>query len=91
MDMPEIIENVFMHATEFMHQSGMRMDGDHVGKPQDLYLWCSVDGPRIGVSGVARCGLRPVVPAQSVLPRHGIISLFSFSETILRIAILAQN
>ena len=24
MDMDEIIENVFMRATEFMHQSGMR-------------------------------------------------------------------
>ena len=46
MDMPEIIDNVFMRATEFMHQSGMRMDADHVGKPQDLYLWCSVDGAK---------------------------------------------
>ena len=29
-----------------MHQSGLRMHEDHhdVGKPQDLYLWCSVDG-----------------------------------------------
>ena len=32
--MDEIIENVFMRATEFMHQSGIRMDADHVGKPQ---------------------------------------------------------
>ena len=39
-DLDEIIENVFMRATESMHQSGMRMDADHVGKPQDLYLWC---------------------------------------------------
>ena len=46
MDMPEIIDNVFMRATEFMHQSNLRMDGDHVGKPQDLYLWCSVDGAK---------------------------------------------
>ena len=46
MDMDEIIENVFMRATEFMHQSGMRMDADHVGKPQDLYLWCSVGGAK---------------------------------------------
>ena len=48
MDMPEFIENVFMCATDFMHQSGIRMDvrrdEDHVGKPQDLYLWCSVGG-----------------------------------------------
>ena len=39
-------DNDFMRATEFMHQSGLRMDGDHVGKPQDLYLWCSVDGAK---------------------------------------------
>ena len=89
--MPEIIDNVFMRATEFMHQSGMRMNTDHVGKPQDLYLWCLAVGPRIGVYGVARCGSRPVIPAQSALPRREIISLFSFLETILRIAILAQN
>ena len=44
--MPEIIDNVFMRATEFMHQSGMRMDVDHVGQPQDLYLWCLVDGAK---------------------------------------------
>jgi hypothetical protein len=44
MDLDEIIENVFMRATEFMHHSGLRMDADHVGKPQDLYLWCSVGG-----------------------------------------------
>ena len=44
--MEEIIENVFVRATEFMHDSGLRMDADHVGKPQDLYLWCSVDGDK---------------------------------------------
>ena len=44
--MEEIIENVFVRATEFMHHSGLRMDADHVGKPPDLYLWCSVDGDK---------------------------------------------
>ena len=93
MDMDEIVENVFMCATEFMHHSGLRMDADHVGKPQDLYLWCSVNGAKNwglwAESGVARCGSRPVVPAQSALPRHSIISRSSFLDTILRIAILA--
>ena len=91
MDMPEIIDNVFMSATEFMHQSGMRMDADHVGKPQDLCLWCSVDGAKNWGLWVALCGSRPVVPEQSALQRHGIISLFRFLETIIRIAILAPN
>jgi hypothetical protein len=27
-----------------MHDSCLRMDEDHVGKPGDLYLWCSVGG-----------------------------------------------
>ena len=40
MDMPEIIDNVIMLASEFMHAGGIRMDEDHVGKLQDLYLWC---------------------------------------------------
>ena len=35
--MGEIIENVFVRATEFMHDSGLRMDADHVGKPQYPY------------------------------------------------------
>ena len=49
MDMEEIIDNVFVHATEFMHQSGIRVDEDHVGKQQDLYLWCSVGGGSLGL------------------------------------------
>ena len=28
----------FMRATEFMHDNGLLMDEDHVGKPQNLYL-----------------------------------------------------
>ena len=94
MDLDEIIENVFMRATEFMHQSGMRMDGDHVGKPQDLYLWCSVDGAKNW--GLWGCPMRfttgcPCAIRITETRSHGIISPFSFSETILRIAILAQN
>jgi hypothetical protein len=30
-DMHEIVESIFMRATEFMHYSGLRMDEDHVG------------------------------------------------------------
>ncbi len=45
-DMHAIVENIFMRATEFMHHSGMRMDEDHVGKQEDLYLWCSVGGAK---------------------------------------------
>ncbi len=43
-DMYGIIDDIFMRATELMHCSGLRMDEDHVGKPEDLYLLCSVGG-----------------------------------------------
>ena len=46
-------------------------------------------GPRNGVSGVALCGSRAVVPAQSALPSQSIISSFSFMDTIILGAILA--
>ena len=34
-DMEVIIENVFMCATEIMHDSCIRMNADHFGKQQD--------------------------------------------------------
>ena len=36
--MHEIVENIFMRATKFMHDSGLRVDEDHVDKQQDLSL-----------------------------------------------------
>ncbi len=44
--MNEVVENVFTRTAEFMHDSGLRMDEDHVGKPGDLYLWCSIGGAK---------------------------------------------
>ena len=91
MDMDEIIENVFMRATEFMHHSGLRMDADHVGKPQDLYLWCSVNGAKNW--GLWGCPMRFTsgCPCAIRITETKIISLFSFLDTILRIAMLASN
>ena len=43
---PKLLIMFFMRATEFMHQSDLRMNADHVGKAPDLYLWCSVDGAK---------------------------------------------
>ena len=39
-DMEEIIDNVFVRATEFMHQSSLRMDGScwHAAGPLSLVL-----------------------------------------------------
>ncbi len=72
-DMHEIVENVFTRAAEFMHDSGLRMDEDHVGKPGDLYLWCSVGGAKNwGIWG-CQCASRQVVPAPSASLRRGMI------------------
>ncbi len=46
LDMHDIVENIFTCATEFMHDSCLHMDEDHVGKPEDLYLWCLVGGAK---------------------------------------------
>ena len=48
LDMHEIIDDVFMCATEFMRDSSIRMNNleDSVGKQHDLYLWCLVGGSR---------------------------------------------
>jgi hypothetical protein len=55
-DMHEIIDDIFMCATNFMHESGLRMDEANVGKPKDLYLWCSVGGSKNW--GLWRCPMR---------------------------------
>ena len=91
MDLDEIIENVFMRATEFMHQSGMRMDADHVGKQQDLYLWCLVGGAKDW--GLWGCPMRFTTGcpcAIRITETQHYLSL-QFLDTILRIAILAPN
>ena len=97
--MHEIVDIIFMCATEFMHDSSLCMDEDHVGKQQDLYLWCFVGGsknwglwgcPMLFTSGCPCTISIPVVPAPSALQRRGIISLFSFMDTIIRGAILAR-
>ncbi len=65
-DMHEIVNDVFMSAIAFMHNSGLRMDEDHVGKPEDLYLWCLVGSAKNW--GLWGCPM--LVPAPS---RRGII------------------
>ena len=53
LDIHEAVENIFMPATEFMHESGLRIDEDHFGKPKDLYF-------RYSVGGSKNCGLCPM-------------------------------
>ncbi len=38
MNMHDIVDVLYQRATDFMHQSGLCMDEDYVGKPQDLPL-----------------------------------------------------
>jgi hypothetical protein len=37
----DVHHDIFMHTTNFMHESCLHMDKDHVGKLEDLYLWSS--------------------------------------------------
>ncbi len=45
-DVHEIVNDVFKSAIAFLHYSCLCMDEDHVGKPEDLYLWCWVGGAK---------------------------------------------
>ncbi len=92
-DMHEIINDVFMSAIAFMHESGLRMDEDHDTKLVSLRISSSGARsvvPRIGVSGDAQCASRQVVPASSASPRRGIISFCNFMASMVRSAILAR-
>ncbi len=42
MDAHEIVDEIYRHAENFMHESGTVMQPDYVGKPEDLYLWCLI-------------------------------------------------
>ncbi len=68
--MHEIVDKILMIATEFMEDSGLRMDEDLVGKPLDLFLWCSVrvSGWRQEL-GSLKMPVRHVVLAPSASPR----------------------
>jgi hypothetical protein len=38
----EIVDDIYRHAENFMHESYMVMQPEYVGKPEDLYLWCLI-------------------------------------------------
>ncbi len=42
MDAHEIVDDIYIHAENFMHESGTVMQPDYVGKLEDLYLWCLI-------------------------------------------------
>jgi hypothetical protein len=42
MDEHDIVDDIYRHAENFMHESGTAMQPDYVGKPEDLYLWCLI-------------------------------------------------
>jgi hypothetical protein len=42
MDAHEIVDDIYRHAKKYMHESGMVMQPDYVGKPEDPYLWCLI-------------------------------------------------
>ncbi len=42
MDAHDIVDDIYRHTENFMHVSGMVMQPDYVGNPEDLYLWCLI-------------------------------------------------
>jgi hypothetical protein len=38
----EVNNDIYSLADDFMHEIGLVMQPDYVGKPEDLYLWCLV-------------------------------------------------
>jgi hypothetical protein len=42
MDAHDIVDDIYRHAKNFMHESRTEMQPDYVGKPEDLYLWCLI-------------------------------------------------
>jgi hypothetical protein len=39
LDANEIVYDVYRHSKKLMHESGLVMQADYVGKTEDLYLW----------------------------------------------------
>ncbi len=42
MDAYDIVDDIYRHAENFMHESGTIMHPYYFGKPEDLYLWCLI-------------------------------------------------
>jgi hypothetical protein len=42
MDVHEIIDDIYRHAKKIMQESGLVMQLDNVGTPEDLHLWCLI-------------------------------------------------
>ncbi len=42
MDAHDIVNDIYRHTENFMHESCTVVQPDYVGKPEDLYLWCLI-------------------------------------------------
>ncbi len=42
MDVHDIVDDIYRHSENFMHESGTAMQPDYVGKLEDLHLWCLI-------------------------------------------------
>ena len=56
MNMHDIVDYLYQRATDFMHQGGLCMDEDYVGKQQNNYLWCFISESK--TAGVWGCPMR---------------------------------
>jgi hypothetical protein len=42
MDAHDIVDDIYRHAENFMHESCTVMQPDYVGEQEDLYPWCLI-------------------------------------------------
>ena len=76
MDGHDIIDDIYMRATELMQQSGVRMDENCVGKLQDFYLWCwTLKTQTTGCSMCPLCFTRGCRGGVCITEQHNFLTL----------------
>ncbi len=73
LDMHEIIDDIFIRATEFMPDSNLHMTTIMFVSRRTSIFGAQWAGPRIGVSGAAQCGSQADVLTPSELQRRRTI------------------
>jgi hypothetical protein len=50
--MHDIVDDLYQRAIDFMHQGGLCMEEDYVGKQQNIYLCCFISGSKTAGVGM---------------------------------------
>ena len=54
-ELHEIVDDIYMCATEFMHQGRLLLDEDFVGKSLEVCLWCMLISNKSKTTGIWGC------------------------------------